>query len=511
MPKEIYKTNRKDILSLLIIIITASILYLFNINFSDIWVDEVFTRELIKKPLGNLFELLTDDFHPPLYFLGLKVFTSVVGLTDFTIRLFSTLGAILTLILSYVVGKKVLSTNGAFYFSFLLLALPMLASNAQTARMYTWSVFFTTGVFFYACLFIQSGKKKDLILLGIFSLMALYTHYYCIIAAFWANVFVFSFLFIYKKTYWKSHLIMCLLLVVLFLPWLFILFKHVSAANEEFWIPQPSFTTFFQCYSIPFAKKFTLLTSSYILVGVIYVITVLSIYMVLKKTKKGDVLRIALGLSMVIYNATILTALFISLFSQSILYFRYVMTMVSMLFIPIAIFLVILNIQWLKYGLLSLIFSLCFYISIKATYFSFGPYNQAITHLENTHPDIDKIIYQSEISLAPMLHYSKSENVKHYWLENDSSIYFTNLKVFDELQFINSLNEMLHHGDTFCFVGIYGVPLNLENANLILTGNKLVSADTIIDKKDPTAMQIILSYLEFSRPDTMSRYELMEE
>jgi uncharacterized membrane protein len=501
---EINKTNKKDVLSLLTITIIACVLYLFNINFSDIWVDEVFTRELIRKPLDNLFKLLTDDFHPPLYFLGLKMFTSVVGLTDFSIRLFSTIGALLTLLLSYMVGKKVLKTNGAFYFSFILLALPMLASNAQTARMYTWAVFFTTGVFFYACLFIQSGKKKDLILLGIFSLMALYTHYYCIIAAFWANVFVFAFLLIRKKTYWKSHLIMSLLLVVLFLPWLFTLFKHLGAANEEFWIPPPSFTTFFQCYSIPFAKKFTLITSSYILLSIIYMTTILSIYVTFKTTKKGDLSRIALGLSMTIYNATILTALIISLFSQSILYFRYVMTMASMLYIPVAIFLVSINNQWIKYGLLALIFSLGIYTSVKASYFSYGPYNQAISHFEDSHPEIDKIIYQSEVSLAPLLYYSKNENIKHYWLDNDSSIYFTNLKVFDELQFVNSLNEMLHPGDTFCFAGIRRVPLNLENAKMIFSKSKFISADTIIDKKDSTSMQIILNYLEFATPDTMS-------
>lgn len=501
-----YKAITRDVLPISLFVIIASFLYLFNIDYSDLWVDEVFTQELVKKPLGDMFRLLTGDFHPPLYFLGLKIFTLIFGSTAFTIRLFSTIGAILTLVLSYVVGKKVFGNRGALFLSILLLALPMLASNAQTARMYTWSVFFSTGVFLYACLFIQSGKLRDLVLLGIFSLMAMHTHYYCIIATFWANVFVLVFLLIRKKTYWKSQLVLCLILLVLFLPWLFVLFKHIGAANEEFWIPPPSFTTFFQCYTIPFARKFTLLTSSYILVGVIYTMTVLSIYIAIKRIKKGNVLRTALGLSLVIYNATVLTALFISLFSQSILYFRYVMTISSMLMIPLLILLINLKIPWIRYGLLSLIFGLSFYTSIKATYWSFGPYNQTITHFENKHPQIDKIIYQSEVSLAPMLHYSNNESIKHYWLDNDSSVYYTNLEVFDELHFVNSLDQMLSDGDTFCFAGILGVPLNLENAEMILKENNILSADTIIDKKDTANMRIILHYLEFGRHDTLSGY-----
>ena len=297
---------------------------------------------------------------------------------------------------------------------------------------------------------------------------------------------------------------MCSMLVVLFLPWMIILFKHIGAANEGFWIPSPSFKTFFQCYTIPFAKKFTLLTSSYILLGVVYSITILSIYTALKKLRKDDVLRIALSLSLVIFNATILTALVISLFSQSILYFRYVMTIASMIYIPLIVFLVSLKIQWVKYGVLTIIFVLSVYISVQATYFSFGPYKQAITHFEKTYPKLNKIIYQSEVSLAPMLHYSKNNSLIHCWLENDSSIYFTNLKVFDELQFVNSINEMLYVGDTFCFARILGVPLNLKNADMILSRTELLSSDTIIDKKNKMTMQIILHQLVFTGHDSLS-------
>jgi len=97
---------RKETLLFLLIICFAALLYLFNINFSEIWIDEAFTKALVRHPFSEFFKLVADDFHPPLYYVGLKLFTSVVGLNDFTIRIFSVIGALSALIIGYTVGKR---------------------------------------------------------------------------------------------------------------------------------------------------------------------------------------------------------------------------------------------------------------------------------------------------------------------------------------------------------------------------------------------------------------------
>ncbi|MGD0517558.1 MAG: glycosyltransferase family 39 protein, partial [Thermoguttaceae bacterium] len=114
---------------------------MFNINYSDIWVDESFTKALIRHPVGQVLKFLADDFHPPLYFLGLKLFTSVAGLNDFSIRLFSVLGTLGTLTIGYTIGRRVFGKKGALCFCLLLLALPMLTIYSRIARMYTWAAF----------------------------------------------------------------------------------------------------------------------------------------------------------------------------------------------------------------------------------------------------------------------------------------------------------------------------------------------------------------------------------
>ena len=150
-------------ISFILIFIFASIFYLYNINFSDLWIDEAFSKALIRHSFREIPQLIQNDFHPPLYFLGLKLFVTVFGLTDFTLRLFSVLGILATILLAYGTGWKIFGKSGALYFCLLIVSLPMFAEYAHEARMYTWGSFAVTGTFLFAALFISYNKKRDLI------------------------------------------------------------------------------------------------------------------------------------------------------------------------------------------------------------------------------------------------------------------------------------------------------------------------------------------------------------
>lgn len=67
-------------------------LYLHNITFSDMWIDEAFTHALAKHSLGEIAGLVRGDYHPPLYFYGLKIFVFIFGVSVFTIRFFFHIG-----------------------------------------------------------------------------------------------------------------------------------------------------------------------------------------------------------------------------------------------------------------------------------------------------------------------------------------------------------------------------------------------------------------------------------
>jgi uncharacterized membrane protein len=102
-------------------------LHLININYGDLWNDEAFTKHLIAFSLPDRIGHVAGDFHPPFCFLGLKAFAAVAGSTATTLRLFSVVGVLATLLLVCTMGRRVLGRNGALLFCLMIMTVPMVA------------------------------------------------------------------------------------------------------------------------------------------------------------------------------------------------------------------------------------------------------------------------------------------------------------------------------------------------------------------------------------------------
>ena len=485
----------KEKLLFVLIICFSILLYMFNINLSDIWIDDSFTKEVIKQPFSNMLAFVAGDFHPPLYFIGLKSFTLFTGITDFTIRLFSIFAAVGIVSIAYTVGQRVFGKTGALYFCLLLVALPMTESYSHDARMYTWAAFFTTGVFLYAYLYMQTCKRKDLVLLGIFTLAAAYTHYYSLLAAFWANVFVLIYLISQKKKL-NEFLITASASVVLFLPWAFILFKQVVTVKRDFWVPPVDLSTLYSCLINPFARKFWILTPSIIMIIVVYGLTLLSVYLIFIKRKEEK--KLLLGLALAVFYLTILTAFAISVIFKPILYPRYIMTIVPLLMVPSALFFMSIDYKWLKGILLAVIFCCGVYVSISASYFSMGPYRQTLEYIHENYPEVKKILHINEVTAGPLAVYSQPGQAEQYWLQNKNTVAYTNVNVFTNLHQVKTLDEMLNKGEIFCLVNFKYLTLNSDNLSLILSSCKQIKMDEIIDKKSPEGIIIEAYILQYN-------------
>jgi 4-amino-4-deoxy-L-arabinose transferase-like glycosyltransferase len=471
---------QKERIAFLLIFLVSTLFYLFNINYSDIWIDETFSKALVEHSFRDMIGSLKNDFHPPLYFFGLKIFVTIFGSNTFTLRAFSVLGVLSTIVLGYVVGQRVFGKSGALYFCLLLLSLPMLASYSHDARMYTWGAFSVTGVFLYAALYISSNKRKDLIFLMFFSLAAAYIHYYGLIAAFWANVFVAALLFARKNSSWRIHLGYSFVAALLYLPWLFVLFHHTIKAQGGFWVPALTLQTIISCFVLPFTQKFWISLYSLPMIIIVYSITLWVIYRnyIVKKDSQG----IVLGLSLFIFGFTILTTAVISLFSQPVLYHRYIMNIVTMLIVPPTLFFITIKNKWLKGVLITALLICGIVISLKASYFSYGPYKQSIEYLHKTYPELKKIFHVFEVSAGPFIEYSNPD-IKNYWFKNEQTISFTNMDVFHNLYTTDSIGKVLKNDESFCLVGFENQPFNENNLKQILSQSQILKVDTIVDNK----------------------------
>ena len=480
--KTFEKLNRlnKDIWFLLLFAVSA-LLYLFNINFSDIWIDEAFTKGLVENSFSDMMGLIKNDFHPPLYFYGLKVFVTIFGLSVFTLRLFSVIAVLSTLVLGYVAGQRVFGKSGALYFCLLLFSLPMIAYNSHEARMYSWGAFSVTGVFLYSLSFISTNKKGDLILLMLFSLIAAYTHYYGLIAAFWANVFVAVFLVAKRNSSWRIHLGYSFIAVLCYLPWLFVLLNHTKKAQEFFWVPPVSWHTILYCFVLPFAQKFRMTPYSWCMAFIFCVLTGWVIYRnyIARKDQQG----IILGLALTIFGLTVLTTTVISLVSQPVLYFRYIMIIVVMLIVPPALFIISVKNNRIKAIFLTVIVGCGIIISIRSSYFSYGPYKQSVEYIHKTYPEVNKVFHVMETTAGPFVEY-RNFDIENYWYKPENTIVFTNLDVFENLHTTDSLGKVLKKEEPFCAVSFPNLPFNENNLKQIISESRLLKVDTVTDNKN---------------------------
>ena len=309
--------------------------YSFNIGFSDLWSDETYTKSMLNGTVSDFYAKFTNDLHPPLYYIGLRLYTGLFGLSTTSLRIFSVVGVLATLLTGYFAGQRVFGKRGALCLCLMLISVPMLAVYSHQARMYTWAAFSITGVFIYSCLFIRTGTTRDLILLLIFTVAAMYMHYYSMIAAFMANLFVLLYLVLTKNRKWLCHLTSLLTAAILFLPWLSMFFIQVKRVQNAFWAPEVSLRTVISCFAIPLTEQFWTTGYSKTLTILMYALIVLTI--ILSFTKSFSEYRLVLWLSLFIFLGTLFFATIISLFSQPILYSRYVAVIVPMLIIPVTI------------------------------------------------------------------------------------------------------------------------------------------------------------------------------
>lgn len=169
----------------------------------SLWLDEAIGALVVKNM--NFWEILTkfplSDNHPPLYYLTLKLWTSLLGYTEVVMRMPSVIFGLLTVFLVYKISKNK-------YVTLLASTAPLLVYYSQEARMYMMAAFLAT-----LAIYLFINKKFVWFSLSITALI--FTDY---VPVFFLPVFlIYS---IIKKENIKQTLLSYLPLVVLGLFWL---------------------------------------------------------------------------------------------------------------------------------------------------------------------------------------------------------------------------------------------------------------------------------------------------
>lgn len=199
----------KSLKKQIIFSILIFLLFILGGFLKEPWHDELYTREVIKKPFFEILKELKKDNYPPLYYYIAHFFCLPFNFSIFSIRLLSAIFVLISLffilkILNFLKIKE-------DFLVFLIFLFPVPFYFSSEARAYS-LILLLSSIFFLEIL----TKKRPLFLSIIFILLG-YTHY--------LSLFYFSFLvflFIIQKD--KKYLLSLILPMFGLMP-LFFLFK----------------------------------------------------------------------------------------------------------------------------------------------------------------------------------------------------------------------------------------------------------------------------------------------
>lgn len=178
-------------------------LRLISLN-QSLWLDEAISAQVVKNYSysGVITKFSPSDFHPTLYYLTLKAWTSVFGFSEISLRMPSVIFSLITIYIVY--------SFFGFWPSVLLALNPLYLYYSQEARMYS---LVTLLVF---CAFL-AFKKQKLALYYLFTFLSLSTFYgsvffFAAISLYWLFQKKYRFFFLYSLAPFLSLLILSPLL-----------------------------------------------------------------------------------------------------------------------------------------------------------------------------------------------------------------------------------------------------------------------------------------------------------
>ena len=215
-----------------------------TINFSLImdnvvWGDEAFSCNIIRGTdyYGIFQRVYYTENHPPLYYYVLRVFADVLGYKVWVYHLVSMLFFTGSVAVSLTLFRKRLGPiPAAFFILFTGLSASCCEYN-QEIRMYE-QVFFLIFLCVYFSFAITEDYQKKRYWIGyvLSGVLAAYTHYYGLVCTgillFITSCVVF---FRNKKKTWLYGVISIVSYLILFSPWLFVLYKQMTGISGGVW------------------------------------------------------------------------------------------------------------------------------------------------------------------------------------------------------------------------------------------------------------------------------------
>lgn len=255
-------------LLILLLLILGVIFRLYNINFDNLWIDEI-ASFWISNPDFDFKESLINhkslDQTPYLFNLIIKLFFTVFGYDINLARIVPCVFSIFG-ILSVAYLSKLLSKKNAYIFSTFLISFNIfLISYSQELRVYSTLFFFIniSLIFFYKCY--ENNDKINHSIFIIVTLFSIFLHPFSLIL--FISYCLYTFILLINTKLENKTIFVSLVIILLFSILSYIIYLQTSSLPSSTWVSTPELKFFTNFY---FSKFF-----GSRLVGLFFLITLI--------------------------------------------------------------------------------------------------------------------------------------------------------------------------------------------------------------------------------------------
>ncbi len=237
---------------LVLIVLGGTLLRFAGLGNESIWLDEATSILIARMDLPSVVAWTAADIHPPLYYFALHFWLGL-GESEFAVRALSAMFGVWTIVIVYALARALFDSDVGLLSASLLALSPMHIWYSQEARMYpmvtAWSLLASHSLVLAlrrpaeptAGRFAALRSRQTRYWLGylLFSVLALYTHYYALFVLLFQNLFILFWLWRHRAgsstDLWRRWLLTELGIAFLFLPWVPVVYRQVSGGGGS-WV-----------------------------------------------------------------------------------------------------------------------------------------------------------------------------------------------------------------------------------------------------------------------------------
>ncbi len=204
------------------ILLLALLTRVINLDGSDLWVDETISYFVANRPPLDIIRYTASNIaeHPPGYYFLLHFWMAATGTGEFALRLFSVVGALLSIALMITVTRRWFGNRIALLTGLLLTIQPLAVFLGRDARMYPWYMASVVLMIYLLDIAIARRRVRDWLLLAVAALAALIFNYLTTLVLLALAIF---FLIEFRRLKRSAFAFALVLLVLLGLPAIWII------------------------------------------------------------------------------------------------------------------------------------------------------------------------------------------------------------------------------------------------------------------------------------------------